>query len=68
MERVNAVEKPEAIIIIWLIAFAIILFILTLKFQNYNINIRAVTSALLTMPLAIWALQNIIKANYIEQP
>jgi|WetSurMetagenome_2_1015567.scaffolds.fasta_scaffold1207566_1 hypothetical protein len=67
MERVKAVEKPEAIIIIWLIAFAIILFILTLKFQNYNINIRAVTSALLTMPLAIWALQNIIKANYIEQ-
>jgi hypothetical protein len=65
-ERVKAVEKPETIIILWLVAFATILFILTLKFQNYNLNARAITSALLTMPFAIWALQNIIKANYIE--
>jgi hypothetical protein len=63
---VKAVEKPETIIIIWLVAFATILVILTLKFQNYNLDVRAITSALLTTPLAIWALQNIIKTHYIE--
>jgi hypothetical protein len=66
MKRVRAMEKPETIIILWFVAFATILFILTLKFQNYDLNIRAITAALLTTPFAIWALNNIAKVNQLQ--
>jgi hypothetical protein len=66
MKRVKAMEKPEAIIILWFVAFATILLILTLKFQNYDLNVRAITAALLTTPFAIWSLQNIVKVNQLQ--
>lgn len=59
-------EKPETIIILWFVAFATILFVLTLKFQNYNLDVKAVTSALLTTPFAIWALHKIVKLNQLQ--
>lgn len=59
-------EKPEKIIILWFVVFATILYILTLKFQNYDLNIRATTAALLTTPFAIWALYNIVKVNQFQ--
>ena len=59
-------EKPEMVIFLWFLAFAVILNILTLKFQNYSIDVRATTSALLTTPFAIWALINIIKTNQFQ--
>jgi hypothetical protein len=62
----KAMEKPETIIFLWFAAFAILLFILTLKFQNYSLDIRTTTSALLTTPFAIWALINIIKTNQLQ--
>jgi hypothetical protein len=63
---VEAMKKPETIIILWFVAFATILLILTLKFQNYDLNMRAMTAALLTIPFAILALQNIIKMNQLQ--
>jgi len=62
----KAIEKPEMIIFLWFVAFAILLFILTLKFQNYSVDIRTTTSALLTTPFAIWALINIIKTSQLQ--
>jgi hypothetical protein len=62
----KAMEKPETIIFLWFVAFAILLFILTLKFQNYSVDIRTTTSALLTTPFAIWALINIIKTSQLQ--
>jgi hypothetical protein len=62
----KAMEKPETLIFLWLVAFAIILVILTLKFPHYSIDIRATTAALLTTPFAIWALQNIIKTDQLQ--
>lgn len=59
-------EKPETIIILWFVAFVTILIILTLKFQNYDLNIRAITAALLTIPFAIWELHSIVKANQLQ--
>ena len=54
--KMKAMEKPETIIFLWFVAFAILLFIITLKFQNYSVDVRTTTSALLTTPFAIWAL------------
>lgn len=65
-KKMKVMEKPETIIILWFVAFATILFILTLRFQNYDLNIRAITAALLTTPLAIWALQNTVKVNQLQ--
>lgn len=62
----KAIEKPEMIIFLWFVAFAILLFILTLKFQNYSVDIRTTTSVLLTTPFAIWALINIIKTSQLQ--
>jgi hypothetical protein len=62
----RAMEKPEMVIFLWFLAFAVILNILTLKFQNYSIDVRATTSALLTTPFAIWALINIIRTNQFQ--
>ena len=52
----EAMKKPETIIFLWFVAFAILLVIFTLKFQNYSLDIRTTTAALLTTPFAIWAL------------
>jgi|WetSurMetagenome_2_1015567.scaffolds.fasta_scaffold448100_2 hypothetical protein len=60
------IDKPEMIMILWFLAFATILIILTLKFQNYDISIRATTSALLTTPFAIVALFNIILNSQLQ--
>lgn len=64
--KVKAMEKPETIAILWFVAFATILIILTLKFQNYDLNIRAITAALLTMPFAIWALYSSVIVNQFQ--
>jgi len=64
--KMKAIENSKSIIILWFLAFTILFFILTLKFQNYNIDVRATTSALLTTPFAIWALINIIKTNQFQ--
>jgi hypothetical protein len=65
-EKVRAMKKPETIFILWGVAFAMILFILTLKFQNYSLDTRAITAALLTTPFAVWSLQNIITDNQYQ--
>jgi hypothetical protein len=57
----SSMKKPESIIFVWFAAFAIILFILTIKYQNYDINARATIAALLTTPFAFVALYNIQK-------
>jgi hypothetical protein len=62
----KAMKNPKTIIILWFIAFTILLFILALKFQHYSADIRATTSALLTTPFAIWALINIIKTSQLQ--
>jgi hypothetical protein len=62
----KAMGKPETIIFLWFVAFATILFILTIEFQNYNINIKATIAALLTIPFAIWALHSIIQMNQLQ--
>jgi hypothetical protein len=54
-------EKLQSIIFLWFAAFATILFILTLKYQNYSINSIATIAALLTTPFAFVALYNIQK-------
>ena len=54
-------EKPETIIFVWFVAFVIILFLLTLGFQNYSINIRATIAALITTPFVFLKLYNIQK-------
>jgi hypothetical protein len=56
-------EKPESIIFVWFIAFAIILFLLTLKFHNYSIDIRATIAALITTPFVFLKLYNIQKKS-----
>ena len=55
----KAREKPETIIFVWFVAFATILFILTLKYQNYDISSKATIAALLTAPFVFSALYNI---------
>ncbi len=55
--------KPETIIFVWFVAFDIILFLLTLKFHNYNINIRATIAALVTTPFVFLKLYNIQKKS-----
>jgi hypothetical protein len=62
----KVIEKPETIIILWFLAFAAILIMLTLRFQNYDINVRATTSALLTAPFAVFAFFNIIMNNQVQ--
>jgi hypothetical protein len=62
----EAIKKPETIIFLWFVAFAILLVIFTLKFQNYSVDIRTTTAALLTTPFAIWALITIIITNQLQ--
>jgi len=58
---VDSMEKLQSIIFLWFAAFATILFILTLKYQNYDMNSKATIAALLTSPFAFAALYNIQK-------
>jgi len=51
-------EKTEAIIFVWIVTFATILFILTIEYQNYDINTRTTIAALITTPFAFAALYN----------
>ena len=49
-------RKTEEIIFAWFVTFSTILFVLALKYPNYDMNSKATIAALLTSPFAFAAL------------